>query len=100
MKTVKKTLLTLAVLSVPVTAMAMPSLRDDCQFSSPIQSGGADILFSQNCKTAYVAPPNTGKVTLSGYHETQGTYGLSIYPHATPLFSIYRLKVRLRCPYI
>ena len=73
MKTVKKTLLTLAVLSVPVTAMAMPSLRDDCQFSSPIQSGGADILFSQNCKTAYVAPPNTGKVTLSGYHETQGT---------------------------
>ncbi|MBQ4812863.1 hypothetical protein J8M20_16000 [Pseudoalteromonas luteoviolacea] len=68
----KKSILALAVLSIPATSMALPSLREDCSFGSTVNTGGADVMFSQNCKTAYVAPPDLGTASLGGYVETQG----------------------------
>ncbi|QZO11929.1 hypothetical protein [Pseudoalteromonas piscicida] len=69
----KRTLIALAIVTIPSTAMALPSLREDCQFSGgTVNTGGADVMFSQNCKTAYVAPPNTGRASLGGHVETQG----------------------------
>ncbi|WP_125782167.1 hypothetical protein [Pseudoalteromonas rubra] len=69
----KKTLIALAVVAIPATSMALPTLREDCQFSGgQVNTNGADVMFSQNCKTAYVAPPDTGRASLGGHVETQG----------------------------
>lgn len=63
-----RSFITLASAIVCTGALAQPMLNTECPVERSIRlpSGGTGLHMSADCKTAYILPPEAGKVTLDG----------------------------------